>query len=100
MLHIILLTVITYTCAALQLSTLCCSIDVRISHQQSRPPLGGAMAGWTLAGMSTSPFAGEVADATVEFGELLGSGSFGRVYKARWEAQPACTCNTLTALLW
>jgi hypothetical protein len=60
-----------------------CSIDVRISQQQSRPPLGGAMAGWEIAGMSTSPFAGEVGDVTVEFGELLGSVSFGRVNKAR-----------------
>ncbi|WIA37005.1 hypothetical protein OEZ86_008242 [Tetradesmus obliquus] len=63
------------------------SMDVRISQQTSRPPLGGAMAGWALCGMSTSPHAGEVADASVEFGELLGSGSFGRVYKARWNGQ-------------
>lgn len=63
------------------------SMDVRISQQTSRPPLGGAMAGWALCGMSTSPHAGEVADTSVEFGELLGSGSFGRVYKARWNGQ-------------
>jgi hypothetical protein len=41
------------------------------------------MAGWEIAGMSTNPFAGQVTDVTVEFGELLGSGSFGRVHKAR-----------------
>lgn len=73
----------------LALAAFCCSIDVRISQQTSRPPLGGAMAGWALCGMSTSPHAGEVADASVEFGELLGSGSFGRVYKARCAAEPA-----------
>uniref|UniRef100_A0A383VEV7 Protein kinase domain-containing protein n=1 Tax=Tetradesmus obliquus TaxID=3088 RepID=A0A383VEV7_TETOB len=40
--------------------------------------------GWVLAHSLTSPALGPVKDSTVQFGELLGAGSFGRVYRGRW----------------
>lgn len=63
-----------------------CSVDVRNSNQQfpdSRPQVGGEMSGWEVACLKSCPFIGPISDSAVEFGELLGAGSFGRVYRAR-----------------
>ncbi|KAF8061385.1 Acad10 [Scenedesmus sp. PABB004] len=48
-----------------------------------RAPLGCGQ-GWERAVCLTSPLVANVGDHEVHFGKLLGSGSFGRVYRARW----------------
>jgi hypothetical protein len=48
----------------------------------SRRPLG-LQAGWSVARACTTPYLGQVDDDKIEFGELIGSGSFGRVFLAK-----------------
>jgi hypothetical protein len=43
----------------------------------------GLQAGWSVAKACTTPHLEQVNDSAIEFGELVGSGSFGRVYQAK-----------------
>eukprot|EP00775_Hariotina_reticulata_P003316 gene3316-3593_t len=54
------------------------------SIQLLRHPTAVLGNGWQLISSITSPLVGPVEDVTIEFGDLLGSGSFGRVFAARW----------------
>lgn len=55
---------------------------IRSDGQPMRRPLG-LQAGWSVAKACTTPYLGPVDDDRIEFGELIGSGSFGRVYQAK-----------------
>jgi hypothetical protein len=44
----------------------------------------GLRRGWHMTYSLTTPLLGAVEDDRVVFGRLLGAGSFGRVYLARW----------------
>jgi hypothetical protein len=56
----------------------------------------GTDKGWELASSFVSPFLGAVEDpdAPIEFGEFIGAGSFGRVYRGR------CVTNDASFQLW
>ncbi|KAF8065427.1 serine/threonine-protein kinase/receptor R831 [Scenedesmus sp. PABB004] len=62
------------------------SIDVRsMPRQQQLAGLAGGIEGWSVAAISTNTrVEGPMEDVTVEFGELIGQGSYGRVHKAVW----------------
>ncbi|WIA37838.1 hypothetical protein OEZ86_014694 [Tetradesmus obliquus] len=49
----------------------------------------GTDKGWELASSFVSPFLGTVEDpdAPIEFREFIGAGSFGRVYRGRWDGR-------------
>jgi hypothetical protein len=51
----------------------------------------GTDKGWELQSSFVSPFLGAVEDpdAPIEFGEFIGAGSFGRVYRGR------CGCDVV-----
>jgi hypothetical protein len=51
----------------------CCSI--------LKGPLGGNKPGWELTASRTAPLPYSVTDSRVHFGDLIGSGAFGLVYK-------------------
>ncbi|KAF8066214.1 roco8 [Scenedesmus sp. PABB004] len=44
----------------------------------------GLHRGWHVASSLTTPYLGAMTDTKIVFGELLGQGSFGRVYLGRW----------------
>lgn len=58
---------------------------MRILQPEARQLFGGSMEGWEVAAMSTSPLLGGNQDVVVEFGELLGCGSYGRVFRVLWD---------------
>jgi hypothetical protein len=51
----------------------CCSI--------LKGPLGGNKPGWELTACRTAPLPYSVGDSRVNFGDLIGSGAYGLVYK-------------------
>eukprot|EP00878_Enallax_costatus_P015115 GHUV01015827.1.p1 GENE.GHUV01015827.1~~GHUV01015827.1.p1 ORF type:complete len:582 (+),score=126.05 GHUV01015827.1:174-1748(+) len=57
------------------------------SHDSTQSHTSGPMAtrrGWELTSSLTSPQVGPVEDGRITFGDLLGAGSFGRVYRGTW----------------
>lgn len=44
----------------------------------------GLRKGWQMSHNMTTPLIGDIDNDRVVFGRLLGTGSFGRVYLARW----------------
>ncbi|WIA36801.1 hypothetical protein OEZ86_008056 [Tetradesmus obliquus] len=52
-------------------------------HHHSRP-CGGKQDGWITTHSVTCPSFEAIKDGSIQFGELLGAGSFGRVYRGRW----------------
>jgi hypothetical protein len=67
----------------------------------------GTDRGWELQSSFVSPFLGAVEDpdAPIEFGEFIGAGSFGRVYRGRWvvrwvgAATPHGSCQYVSTAL-
>ncbi|WIA34792.1 hypothetical protein OEZ86_013095 [Tetradesmus obliquus] len=70
------------------------SADKSTGNTIMRGPLGGNKPGWELTasrtasaqpqGDAAAAAAAAGSDARIDFGELIGSGSYGMVYKARW----------------
>uniref|UniRef100_A0A383VBH1 Protein kinase domain-containing protein n=1 Tax=Tetradesmus obliquus TaxID=3088 RepID=A0A383VBH1_TETOB len=52
-------------------------------HHHSRP-CGSKQDGWITTHSVTCPSFEAIKDDSIQFGELLGAGSFGRVYRGRW----------------
>eukprot|EP00775_Hariotina_reticulata_P011713 gene11713-11858_t len=65
----------------------------------------GGSQGWEITSVCTSPLIDQVKDTNIVFGACLGSGSYGRVYKARWAARDVAvkvieyTSDTAAAVL-
>ncbi|KAF8061383.1 roco8 [Scenedesmus sp. PABB004] len=59
---------------------------LKLGSHSNAPDVEGAPGakGWTLVSSLTTPLISAGPCEPIEFGELLGAGSYGRVYKARW----------------